>query len=216
MKRMKKLASVVLAILCLAGALAGCGSKKPTEKDAKAYVKAVLDIICTGDYDHSVKFADLNATEAKQTRKELLDSVEESLTGSGDIELPEETIKHFHDVMDKALQKCRYTVDEAVAAGDGYDVTVTIEPLVVMESAKISDNLMSYLLSSPGVASLSQEQITVAAMDYVIDCIEENLAEPVYASPEKITVHYGPLQGDTYGVSEADGERVGSKLFVVN
>jgi hypothetical protein len=95
------------------------------------YVKAVLDIICTGDYDRSVKFTDLDKS-AEKTREELLDSVEEALTGSGGMNLPEETVKNFRTAMDHALKQCKYTVKEAVAVDDGFDVTVVIEPLVVM------------------------------------------------------------------------------------
>ena len=31
----------------------------PTAEDARAYVQAVLDIMCTGDYDHSVELSDI-------------------------------------------------------------------------------------------------------------------------------------------------------------
>ena len=213
-KTMKRVLAAMMAVLCAVCVFTGCGSRKPKAVDAQNYVKAILDIICTGDYDHSVKFSDLNEDTAKQTRDEILDGVEEALAGSDEIKLPEETIKKFREVKDKALQKCRYTVGDAVAADDGFDVKVSIEPLVVMDSAKFSDGMMAYLLSVPGIAGMNQEQITAEAMNYLITCIEEGLEDPQYDSSVDVTVHYGVLEENNYGVSEEDGQRLGEKLFI--
>ena len=189
--------------------------QKPTEKDARDYVKATLDIIMTGDYEHSVKFSDVSADEAKQMRADMLDQVGDALTGDSGITYPEETIKAFRDVMDKGLQKCRFTVGDAVAADEGFDVTVTVEPLVMMDSTDTNDKLMSYLLSVPGVTSMSQEELSIKAVDYIISLMGEGLDNPTYEAPVQVTVHYGELEDGQYGVSEADGERLGEKPFVM-
>lgn len=213
MKRTKRLSALLLVLVLAAGILVGCGSKKPTAENAKDYVKAALDIICTGDYDHSVKFADMNTEEAKKTREELLDGVEESLTG-GETELPEETVKKFRSVMDQALRQCRYSVNDAVAADDGFDVTVTIEPLLVMDSSAITNDLMEHLMSIPNVTSMTQDEIMVTAMDFIVTCIEKNVKTPVYGDPVELTVHYGLLKDNRYGVSEEDGQRLGAELLI--
>ena len=54
-KRSGRLPLLMLAAVMMIVMLSGCGPKKPTPEDAQAYVKAVLDIICTGDYDHAVE-----------------------------------------------------------------------------------------------------------------------------------------------------------------
>ena len=52
---------MTVAVLA-ASMLTGCAKKLPTAEDAKNYTKAVLDLMCTGDYDHNVKIADVEET----------------------------------------------------------------------------------------------------------------------------------------------------------
>ena len=52
-KGIGRLALLALMMVMAITMLTGC-AKKPGPEDAQAYVKAVLDLMCTGDYDHSV------------------------------------------------------------------------------------------------------------------------------------------------------------------
>ena len=213
---MKKLMAVIAVVLCIACVLAGCGNRKPTKEDAMDYVQAVLDGICTGDYDHSVKFVDMEESDLTNMREEVLDAFMDGLMGSGELTLSEETAKSFRDVMDKALTKCKYQVVDAVEKENGYDVTVSIEPLKVMDSENLQHELTNYLLTVPNILSMSEDEIMEVAMKYIAEQIDAGLDSPAYDDAVQVTVSYTELEKGQYGVSKEDGERLGEKMFSVN
>ena len=59
MKLVKRILAVVLS-LCVVLALSACAGKprKPSAEDAEKHVRAALDLMCTGDFDHSVHLAE--------------------------------------------------------------------------------------------------------------------------------------------------------------
>ena len=71
---------MLLTVLAVS-ALTGCGSKAPTAQDAQNYAKAVLDLMCTGGYDHSVKLADVEEGKELDLRDQMIDDTIASLAG---------------------------------------------------------------------------------------------------------------------------------------
>jgi hypothetical protein len=186
-------------------------SDAPTAEDAKAYVKAVLDILCTGDYDHSVDLSDIPEGEEAQLRDSTIESAVEAI--ASDAGLSEEVKADFTDVMRVAFSKAKYTVGEAVPTEDGgYDVTVTIEPLEMYAGA--ADKLPERV-SQDELAGLSEEESNNLIYSKVIEIVRENLEEPEYGEPQDIIVHYGIIdeQNNLWGVSEEEGEKLGALLF---
>ena len=183
----------------------------PTAEDARAYVQAVLDIMCTGDYDHSVELSDIPEGEEAQLRDSTIESAVESI--ASDAGLSEEVKADFTDVMRVAFSKAKYTVGEAVPTEDGgYDVTVTIEPLKMYAGA--ADKLPERV-SQDELAGLSEEETNNLIYSKVIEIVRENLEEPEYGEPQDIIVHYGIIdeQNNLWGVSEEEGEKLGALLF---
>ena len=183
----------------------------PTAEDAKAYVKAILDIMCTGDYDHSVNLSDIPEGEEANLRDSTIESAVESI--ASDAGLSEEVKADFTDVMRVAFSKAKYTVGEAVPTEDGgYDVTVTIEPLKMYAGA--ADKLPERV-SQDELAGLSEEEANSLIYSKVIEIVRENLEEPEYGEPQDIIVHYGIIdeQNNLWGVSEEEGEKLGALLF---
>lgn len=183
----------------------------PTAEDARAYVQAVLDIMCTGDYDHSVELSDIPEGEEAQLRDSTIESAVESI--ASDAGLSEEVKADFTDVMRVAFSKAKYTVGEAVPTEDGgYDVTVTIEPLKMYAGA--ADKLPERV-SQDELAGLSEEETNSLIYSKVIEIVRENLEEPEYGEPQDIIVHYGIIdeQNNLWGVSEEEGEKLGALLF---
>lgn len=183
----------------------------PTAEDARAYVQAVLDIMCTGDYDHSVELSDIPEGEEAQLRDSTIESAVESI--ASDAGLSEEVKADFTDVMRVAFSKAKYTVGEAVPTEDGgYDVTVTIEPLKMYAGA--ADKLPERV-SQDELAGLSEEETNSLIYSEVIEIVRENLEEPEYGEPQDIIVHYGIIdeQNNLWGVSEEEGEKLGALLF---
>ena len=183
----------------------------PTAEDAKAYVKAVLDIMCTGDYDHSVELADIPAGEEAQLRDSTIQSAVAAI--ASDAGLSEEVQADFTEVMREAFSKAKYTVGDAVPTEDGgYDVTVTIEPLRLYAGATTK---LQEKVTADDIAGLSEEEANNLIYTKIAEIIRENLEEPEYDEPQDIVVHYGIIdeQNNLWGVSEEEGEKLGEILF---
>ena len=124
-KRSKSIIVMIAAVVLAVSVLTGCSST-PTEKDAKAYVQAVLDMMCKGEYDHSVNIVDIEEGEEGKFRE---DAVDEAIDSLG-IDFDDENRARFKEIMLNAFAKSKYTVGNATKTGEGeYDVEVTIEPL---------------------------------------------------------------------------------------
>ena len=78
MKLVKRILAVVLS-LCVVLALSACAGKprKPSAEDAEKHVRAALDLMCTGDFDHSVHLAEED--ELKTTAEAAVDEAMDDL-----------------------------------------------------------------------------------------------------------------------------------------
>lgn len=216
-KRFGRLLLLMLAAVMMIVMLSSCGPKKPAPEDAQAYVKAVLDLICTGDYDHAVELVDVEEGKESEIRDNIIN---EMMTGvSSQANLSEDVTKSFTDFMISALEKTNYTVGDAVATDDGgYDVTVSIKPLQIFTgiSDELSDVLEERVASEPDkILAMSEEEQTNYVMEILIELLNNKIADPKYDPEEEVVVHYGPMEGQegVYGCTEAEGEKLGSKLF---
>ena len=218
MKKSIKRVSYIALMIVLAGAmLCGCSPQKPAPEEAQAYVKAVLDLMCTGDYDHSVDLAEIEEGKEAEVRDNLITEMMEGI--SSESNLSKDVTEDFTAFMISALEKANYTVGDAVETDDGgYDVTVSIKPLQVFTG--IDEQLNSVLEEkvaeeSDRILGMSEEEQTNYVMGIVIELLNKKLEKPEYDKAEEVVVHYGPLEGQkgVYGCTEAEGEKLGSKLF---
>ena len=212
-----RLFPILLMVVLVIAMLTGCGPKKPAPEDAQAYVKAVLDLMCTGDYDHSVDLADIEEGKESEVRDNLIG---EMMTEIGsESNLNEEVTAAFRDFMMNALEKAKYTVGDATATeDDGYDITVSIEPLQIFTGIdeELNDVLEERVASeSDKILAMSEEEQTNYVMEIVIELLNKKIEDPQYDPAEEVVVHYGPMEGQkgVYGCTEAEGEKLGSKLF---
>lgn len=212
----RRLSLIALSLILVISMLAGCSSK-PKPEDAQAYVKAVLDVICTGDYDRSVNLADIEQGTEGELRDEVIDAMLASF--GAEQGLDEEVKGRFKDTLIDAFSKARYSVGDAVPTDDGgYDVTVTIEPLQIF--AGFGENFESTvqeraMADYEKVSVMSEEELNAYVMNIVIDMINDNLADPQYDPAETVTVHYGLLdeENNLYGCPSEEGEKLGGKIF---
>lgn len=213
-RKTRQILIMMLSLIMAAALLAGCSSK-PTGDDAKAYVQAVLDLMCTGDYDHSVKLADVEEGKETAMRDEMINSVITDLTASANLD--EEVTKGFTDLMIDALGKAKYSVTDAQETEDGgFDVTVSIEPLQIF--AGLGDDYEARLqekvqADADKIMAMSSDERNNYVMKYLLELMNKGLEDPKYEAAEEVTVHYGELEENVYGCSEADGQALGSKLF---
>ena len=219
-KRFRVLAAVLTAVMLMAAVLSGCGSSAPSESDAKKYVQAVLDLMCTGDYDKSVKFADVEEGKELEMRDEMIDEMLDSITA--EVGLDDETKDKFRDFIIRAFANCKYSVTDAVKTDDdgevGYDVTVSIEPLRVFDGAveSMQEEMAALTSDTEKLMTMTEEEMYAMVFDALFDVLNKNLDNPAYDEAKEIIVHYGLIEdGDqkVYGTSEEDGEKLGEALF---
>ena len=216
-KGLKRLLFTAFMIVMTVALLSGCGPKKPAPEDAQAYVKAVLDLMCTGDYDHEVNLADIEEGKESETRDAVVDQMIAEIGSQQN--LNDEVKSSFRDLMLAALGKAKYTVGEAVETEDGgYDVTVTLEPLQLFTG--ISEELDAVLeervaAEADKILAMSEDEQTNYVMEILIELLNKKIEDPQYDDAEDVVVHYGPMDGqeNVYGCTEAEGEKLGAKLF---
>lgn len=186
-------------------------SAAPTAEDARAYVKAFLDLMCTGDYDHSVNMIDIDPGEESEIIDEGLATV------ASNMDMSEELQGDFITVLKAAFSKCKYTVGDAVPTEDGgYDVIVSIDPLKVYS---VSEEKMTEKFSKKtaglDVNNMSDEDKNNLVYSILIEIIQDSLEEPTYSETQEVVVHYGLLDktNNVYGLSEEDGTKLADVLI---
>ena len=208
MKTAKRFAALLLA-LCMVFSLSAC-QKKPTAADAEKYVKAVLNIMCTGENDNSVKLVD--ADEIAATREESIDSVIDTMREQ--LYMTDEVAAEFRDVISTMFSKVRFTVGKAVPADGGFDVPVTMEPLSFSEPFGNAVNEgVEVLRADPSVQGMTEDEIMNELMRYAVGAMREELKNPHYGEPVVVSVHYHEMEKGLYGVDGEDGQELGALMF---
>lgn len=217
-KHFRIIAALLASVMVMAFMLSGCGKAEPSAEDAKKYVEATAKLLCTGEYDKSVKFSDIEEGKETEVRDAIIDEMLNQL--AGEYALSDEITEKFRTFFKDALSKCKYTVTDAVKTDDngktGYDVTVSVEPLKIFDGAEEAmTDVMVDLLSDTSVLSMTEEEVKNLVISKIIDVFNKNIENPEYAAAEEIIVHYGLMdeENNLYGVSEEDGQKLGEKLF---
>jgi hypothetical protein len=217
-KRIRTLLVVAASMLLIISMLTGCGPKKPTADDAKAYAQAVIDLICTGDYDHSVKLADVEEGNEGAMRDMIVEEFVNQVNAQ--VSLDDDANTAVREFITTALGKCKYTIGEAVPTDDGgFDVTVTVEPLKVIPDG-FAQEFQAGLPGNLGVeadvlAGMTQQEINNLVFKVMFNALTEKLSEPQYDAPQDVVLHYGLIDEENkiYGMDESQGEKLGSVLF---
>ena len=215
-KTMRQLVTVLASLALALSILTGCGNSGPTSEDAENYVKAVMDLMCTGDYDHSVQIADIEEGQESAVRDAILTDTMDTLAK---IDVSDETRDRFRQVLITAFSKCRYNITGSEEDDKGeFDVVVSVEPLILFDGMKESlDAELKDVLADYGqVSSMSDREYNDTVYNTMIGLMEKKLESPAYADPVTVTVHYGLVEGgdkNTYGIPEEDARGLGSLLF---
>ena len=208
MKRVKEIAVLLLA-LCLLLTLSACGDRGPKAADAENYVKAVLDMMCTGDYDHSVKLTDVDelAAAADAGIDRIMDPMLQKMNLNDDV------AGEFRELLTGMFSKARYTVGKAEEVAGGFSVPVTIEPFAFsgMNAAVTAGSVQ--LLSDPDASGMTEEEIANRLTAFVIDALKAELEDPRFGKPVEVTVRYKELQEGVFGIDEADSNKLIASMF---
>lgn len=219
MKRLfKTIAALFAATLLLGMLLTGCGEQTSVsiKEDAESYVKAVLDLICTGEYDHSVTFADVESVKERASRDAMISEIINYV--SEDNDLTEEQRAELGGIIARAFTTCRCSIKDVKETDDGgCDVTVSIEPLKLFTGVSdvLDQKVEELSKNTENAITMTEEEQTAALTSVLFAQLNQNLDNPQYAPAEEVVVHYGLLEGteDRYGIDENAGKALGEKLF---
>ena len=179
-KHFRIIAALLASVMLMAFMLSGCGKSEPSAEDAKKYVDAAIKLICTGEYDKSVKFSDIEEGKETEARDAIIDEMLGDI--SSQYALSDEITEQFRAFIIDALAKCKYTVTDAVKTDDngktGYDVTVSVEPLKIFSGVEDQmTNIMVDLLSDTSVLSMTQDEVIEARGEYLTKLITDEANE---------------------------------------
>ena len=219
MKRLFKTIAALFAVTLLLGMLlTGCGEHTSVsiKEDAESYVKAVLDLICTGEYDHSVTFADVESVKERASRDAMISEIINYV--SEDNNLTEEQRAELGGIIARAFTTCRSSIKDVKETDDGgCDVTVSIEPLKLFTGVSdvLDQKVEELSKNTESAITMTEEEQTAALTSVLFAQLNQNLDNPQYAPAEEVVVHYGLLEGteDRYGIDENAGKALGEKLF---
>jgi hypothetical protein len=178
MKKMKKVITMLLSMLMLVTAFAGCG----TSFDASAYLKAILDNSYKHDSTDFVKQKIGTKDEAEQLFQDGIDSNMSAMTSS--LELSDELKPEFESLFEQIYGVAKYTVGKAEKQDDNsYVVTVTYQPMNLFADAntafqdKVTALTEKYTEQAtnggevPDQAAL-QEEVLVLYKDCLLDSLD--------------------------------------------
>lgn len=219
MKRLFKTIAALFAVTLLLGMLlTGCGEQTSVsiKEDAESYVKAVLDLICIGEYDHSVTFADVESVKERASRDAMISEIINYV--SEDNNLTEEQRAELGGIIARAFTTCRSSIKDVKETDDGgCDVTVSIEPLKLFTGVSdvLDQKVEELSKNTESAITMTEEEQTAALTSVLFAQLNQNLDNPQYAPAEEVVVHYGLLEGteDRYGIDENAGKALGEKLF---
>lgn len=216
MRKKSKVVRILIYSLALSCLLLGCGKKEIGVEDSKKYVGAVLDLMCKGEYDPSVDLTGLKDGKISEFRNEMIDEMMSSFADETGME--EDVQSRFRDFISKAFSKCKYSVKDAVKTEDGgYDVTVSIEPLMLFAgtSEVLQKEMDTLTKDTETLLNMPDEEVYQLLYDAMFKVLNKNLDNPSYAATEEVIVHYGVIDEENkiFGISGEDGEILGENLF---
>ncbi len=210
--RMKRRIVLAVVLVMLASTLAGCGGMKPDE--AKAYVQAVLDAGYKGEVEEYVKITDSSKEDAEKLSSDSIDTAL-SLSGIEQAGITDELLEKYRELFKSILAKVHYEVGEAKETEEGFEVTVSAEPMQLYDG--IEDALIEELTKrvKDSEEQLSEDDIQKLGFEVMYDMLAEKMSEPTYGEAKEVIVHITKSSDNVWSVSEADLKTLDEALYDV-
>lgn len=220
---LKKSASLLLALLLLLG-LCACGGGQAAEFSAADLLQANLDIIYRHSYHaDTLQSCGISAEEADRMYDNALDTEVSYFCKYFDIDrdlLSEETLIRMHDIYRQIYAKVQYTVGEEQTTESGYEVALTIRPLLLFsdflnEDADAVLNDWQQRMDSGELDTLTDTEREEAWADGIINAIaaRADSSNADYAAPLEITVNITEDNSGAYAISDEDMTQVDQLLI---
>ena len=178
---MRKIRFGILLLAVMTALLtAGCGLN---EKSAEKYVKDLMDYFSGKQTSSDIFDAEIR-DGLRAGVLEGLEEVTDPYLEEGE-ELSPELKTRLADATVEALKKIKYTVGSAKKTEDGFEVPVTIEPLLLYD--KVVENLnrefAGYISGFTNPDDFKMSEYLELVMESMVDTTEEASQNPKYGEP---------------------------------
>lgn len=191
---MKKLLTIAVGILAMAGVLTGCGA----DFDASAYVKACLDANVHGECAEYAKITDTEESEIQSQHEAVID---QEMAMLDVFQIDEAKKGEFRELFVNLYNSCKYEVGEAVKNDDGtFTVPVTVYQLKAF--GDLTEEAQAYMQEyyqqeTDAGNTPSQEDLYAEMVNYIYDRLSENMSTPEYGEGEVKNVKVGPTASNS-------------------
>lgn len=204
---MKKAAAFAAAIM-LGTSLTGCLGQTKTYTE---YIQAVLDCTYFGKTEKYMELTEATQEEADAVYQDEITYVAELLCYQFAVEsdyVSEETLDGYEALAEDLIGKVKYTVDDAVASGDAYHITVNCEPMNFWDDAYTAAE--EYYTGDFGTKyenATTEEELIALEEEYaveVLDILSGYIASTGYGEPVKKIVEITVDDDGLYGIEDQD------------
>ena len=191
MKKMRKIIGLMAALVVLTAGISGCGQKF----DAAGYTKACMDAMYKGDFKEYAKLLNITEEEAKQEREGMAKEVVNS-EFMADPYITDEQKTEYQNLILEAYSKVKYEVGEAKKSDDGFEVTVTAEPAVIIST--FMEGLEAKYTEAMQQGTVDETQIYTITFAYFKECIDK----VTYGEKTTTTVRVDKNSNNEWQISE--------------
>ena len=126
-----------------------------------------------------------------------------------------EGVEKYRELFKSILAKVHYEVGEAKETEEGFEVTVSAEPMQLYDG--IEDALVKELTKrvKDSEEQLSEDDIQKLGFEVMYDMLAEKMSEPTYGEAKEVIVHITKSSDNVWSVSEADLKTLDEALYDV-
>lgn len=200
MKRILKKNIGIALLVVMTISLAGCAFGF----DASAYVKSCLDAYCKGEVD---EYAKITNTPSDTVQNYYQQNIETELAYLDSLKISPEQRDEYKQLFMDIYKSFQYEVGEATKNDDGsYTVPVTTNKLIVFGTLNkdIQDYMLDYAQKNN---TTSVDELYQAALDYMYDVLNDNMAAASYEDDVVIDVVISKTDAG-YIISETELRKV--------
>lgn len=193
MKIWRFTAAATVAAFCMS--MVGCSF---SSKDYTKYVKACLDCTYLGVTEEYMKQTDSTKEEAEAIYDSQVEYVAELICYKMDVDtemINEGTMTGYKGLARSLMGKVKYTVEDAVKAGDSYHVTVVTEPIDFWDitfdpvDAYINDGFLERYAEATSDAAMKalEQEYAINVLEIITPLVDEISYKPAVNKIVEIT-----------------------------
>lgn len=214
---MKKMKLLIVSFVLVATMLCGCGSSSGADLNTVIYadyVKGIMDCSYKADFESYTKVCDATTDEAKEVYDSTIEYYASELmyyNGVAYDYISDELKQKYIDLAADLMNKCKYTVNDAVKVDDEYQVKIEIEPLDIndisydeIEAYMTEYNKMAENTDFTTMSEEAQYELEEAYALSIYNILESYVDKVGYKSVKSKIVIIEFTEDGTYGIDDED------------